>query len=72
MRGGSTRRASEHTRPPAGARVRLPFFSRDLLEELDLQIALRHELLQPAVFVLEVPQPPTSRGSKVPNRFRQA
>ena len=37
-----------------GARVRRPFFSRDLLEDVDLQIAVRHHLLQAAVLLLEL------------------
>jgi hypothetical protein len=40
----------------------LTFFSRDLLEDVDLEIALGHELLQPAVPVLDVPQPPDIQG----------
>src|SRR5712675_2253526 len=45
-RGGSTDRGLAHTRPAADARVRLPFFSGDLLEDVDLQIAIGHHLLQ--------------------------
>ena len=55
-RGGPTDRVTAHTRPAAGGRVRLPFFSRDLLEHVDLEIPVGHHLLQPTVFVLELPQ----------------
>src|SRR3954469_14222904 len=56
-RGGSTSRASPHTRPAAGARVRLPFFSGDLLEDVQLEIPVREDLLQAAVFLLQLAQP---------------
>ena len=55
-RGGRTDRVIWYTRPAAGARVRLPFFSRDLLEDVDLQVPVRHHLLQAAVLLLELAQ----------------
>jgi hypothetical protein len=36
--------------------VRLPFFSRDLLQHVDLEIAIGHHLFQPAIFLLELPE----------------
>ena len=36
--------------------MRLPFFSGDLLEDVDLQIAIGHHFLQPTVFLLELPE----------------
>src|SRR4029453_14967712 len=39
-----------------GACVRLPFSPRDLLEDVDLELAVRHHLLEAAVFLLELPQ----------------
>ena len=53
-RGGRTDRVIGYTRPAAGSRVRLPLFSRDLLEDVDLQVAVRHHLLQAAVLLLEL------------------
>ena len=53
-RGDPTDRVHVHTRPAAGARVRLPFFSGDLLEHVDLQISIGHHLFQPAVLLLEL------------------
>ena len=56
MPGGSTARVGAHTRPAAGAHVRPPFFSGDLLEHVDLQIAIGHHLLQAPVLLLELAQ----------------
>jgi hypothetical protein len=36
--------------------VRRPFFSRDLLEDVDLEIAVSDHLLQPAVLLLQSAQ----------------
>ena len=52
-RGGLTDRVSVHTRPVAGARVRLPFVSGDLLEDVDLELAIRDHLLQPRILLLD-------------------
>jgi len=41
-------------RPAAGARMRLPVFLRDLLERVDLELAVRHHLLQATIFGLEL------------------
>jgi hypothetical protein len=53
-----------------GARVRLPFFSGHLFQDVDVQRQTGHQLLQPAILVLELPQPLTSAGSNVPKCFR--
>ena len=37
--------------------MRLPFFSGDLLEDVELEVAVRDHLLQPTVFLLQLPQP---------------
>jgi hypothetical protein len=37
--------------------VRRPFFSRDLLQDIDLEVPIGDHLLQPAVLLLELPQP---------------
>jgi hypothetical protein len=52
-----TGRARWRRRPAAGARVRLRFFSRDLLEDVDLEIAVGHHFLQPTIFLLELTGP---------------
>jgi hypothetical protein len=57
------------TRPAARARVRLPFFSGDLLENVKLQIAVQENLLQTAAFLLQLAQP-FSVGSSEPKCFR--
>src|SRR6185437_6856396 len=56
-RGGGTGPALRRRQPAAGAHVRLPFFSGDLLEDVDLEVSVRDHLLQPAVFLLELPEP---------------
>src|SRR5205814_7171214 len=61
-RGGETGRALRRRRPAAGARVRLPFFSGDLLEHVDLEVAVGHHFLEPAVFPFELPEPPHVGG----------
>jgi hypothetical protein len=66
MRGGATGHALRRRRPAAGARVRLPFFSRDLLQDVDLEIPIRDHFLQPAVFLLELPQPLHVGGLQAP------
>ena len=48
----SGERAIGHTRPAVGAGVRLPFFSGDLLEDLELQVAVGYQLFEPPVFLL--------------------
>ncbi len=60
--GGSTLRARAHTRPAPSARWRSPFFPRHLAHHLDLEVALRHELLQPRILRLELAQPLHIRG----------
>jgi hypothetical protein len=54
-RGGSTGPARGRRRPAAGARVRPPSVSGDLLEDVDPEILVGHHLLQPPVFALELP-----------------
>src|SRR4051812_32772081 len=49
-----TGHAQRRRRPAAGARVRLPLFSGDLLEDVDVEIAVGHHLLKPTVFLLEL------------------
>ena len=50
----SSNQWSEESRQVTGAHVRLPFFSRDLLEHVDLEIPIGHHLLQPTVLLLEL------------------
>lgn len=44
-------------RPAGDERVRLPFFCGDLLHDLDFEVALGQEFLEPCVLALELPQP---------------
>src|SRR4029079_19584325 len=48
--------APGHTPLAAGEPARSPFFCGDLLHHLNLEIALRHKLLQPRILRLELPQ----------------
>jgi len=60
-------------RPFAGDEpARLPFFCGDFLQNLDIEIPLRHQFLQPAVFQLELPQSFDVHRLRAPNRLRQA
>jgi hypothetical protein len=68
----AARQAARPCKPVAGARVRLPFCSGDLLEHVNLEIAVGHHLLQPAILGLELRNRFTSAGSRVPKRLRQA
>src|SRR5215204_5846075 len=49
--------ASSRTAPVADESARLPVFSRDLFHDLDLEVALGHELLQSAVLLRQLAQP---------------
>src|SRR5438093_1512054 len=71
-RGGPTDRLIAHTRPAAGARVRLPFFSRDLLEDLELEIAVGHQAFQPTVFLLQLAEAFDVRGLERAEMFPPA
>src|SRR6516225_508539 len=51
-------RAPGHTPLAAGEPARSPVFCGDFLHHLDLEITLGHQLLQPCVLRLEVPQAP--------------
>src|SRR4029079_9557879 len=48
--------APGHTPLAAGEPARSPFFCGDFLHHLNLEIALRHELLQSRILRLELPQ----------------
>ena len=48
--------APGHTPLAAGEPARSPFFCGDFLHHLNLEIALRHQLLQPPILHLELPQ----------------
>src|SRR5205823_9811994 len=50
--------APGHTPLAAGGPARSPVFCGDFLHHLDLEIALGHQLLQPGVLRLELPQAP--------------
>src|SRR5690606_9107464 len=53
----STDRAQWRTRPADDGPVRSPLFCGDLLHHFNLQIPLRHNLLEPRVLLLEQAQP---------------
>ena len=53
---------SSRGRPVAGGPVRSPFFSGDLLHDLDLEVAVGNDLLEAGVPLLELPQPLEVRG----------
>lgn len=59
-------RSRDRANATCSRRRRAPtIFSRDLLEDFELQIALGHPLLQPAVFLLELPQAFDVGGSRL-------
>ncbi len=53
---GSTSRVYLHTPPAAASRTRSPFFCGNFLHHLDLEVPLRHQLLQLPVFLLQMTQ----------------
>lgn len=47
---------SSRRRPVAGGPVRSPFFCSDLLHDIDLEIPVSNDLLEPGVLLFELPQ----------------
>src|SRR5687768_15640298 len=58
--------AWSRTAPVADESARLPVFSRDLFHDLDLEVTLGDQLLQPAVLLLQLAQPFDVRGLQLP------
>jgi hypothetical protein len=54
--------AWSRTAPVADESARLPVVLRDLFHDLDLEVALGYQLLQPAVLLLQPAQPLDVRG----------
>src|SRR5262249_53535411 len=70
--GGVIRRARARSGPAAFARWRSPFFSRHFAHHLDLEVALRHQLLQLQILLLELAQPPHIRRLELPEALAPA